>query len=90
VSDLQRALRRLQQVDHAARLPVEARTWLIEAETLLGDQLGLECTGEPGGWNADGDVVAWDHNGGTCPVHEWLDASDYEEADAVLEGGRAS
>jgi len=72
---LARALRALQKYDEVVS-DVDHRYLLIEAETILGDELGLDCTGEPGGWNADGSVALYDHNGETCPVHEWLVEED--------------
>ena len=67
-------LRGLQILDELVTVP--DRSILIVAESELGAELGLECTGRPGGWAEDGTVVAYDHNGETCPIHEWLEESD--------------
>jgi hypothetical protein len=71
------ALRALQKLDEVSPLTPH-RYLLIEAETQLGKTLGLTCTGEPSGWNEDGSVAYYDHNGDTCPIHEWLDTTDAE------------
>ena len=78
---LGRALRALQRLDERADLGPQ-RYHLIEAETLLGELLGLDCTGEPDGWNADGSVALYSHNGGTCPIHEWFVPADASEGGA--------
>lgn len=83
-SNAELALRRLQQLDEAVGLG-PARRWLIEAETALGEELGLECTGEPDGWNEDGSIAFYEHNGDTCPIHEWFTESDHAEAEAMAE-----
>lgn len=57
------------------------RYLIIEAETALGEVLGLECTGEEDGWNEDGSVAFYSHDGDTCPVHEWLVPADHELAE---------
>jgi len=78
---LARALRALQRFDQVCKyrdLEIIARMHLIEAETILGTELGLTCTGAPSGWKADGTVGSYDHDGDTCPVHEWLVSSDAE------------
>jgi hypothetical protein len=72
------ALRALQRYDEL--LPAGPHRYhLIEAESILGYELGLECTGEPDGWNADGTVALYSHDGGTCPIHEWLVPNDQIE-----------
>jgi hypothetical protein len=76
-------LRRLQMIDHAARLDPEVRDWLIEAQDALGEHLELECSGDRA---IDG---GHEHNGGTCEIHEWFDSADYAEANALLEKLRA-
>jgi len=78
-----RALRCLQRLDEAASLG-GWRFELIAAESALGELLSLDCTGEPSMWNADGSVAGYDHNGDTCPVHEWLVESDQHEVAAKL------
>lgn len=74
-TELGLALRALQKLDEVSRLS-PWRHLLVEAETRLGDLLGLTCTGEPGIWNDAGEVVGYDHDGCTCPVHEWLVEAD--------------
>lgn len=66
------ALRRLQQWDQVAgRVSVDdARTLIIEAQDALAAALGLECTGVKDG------PGMYEHNGDTCPVHEWLEPND--------------
>lgn len=71
------ALRALQRFDELEKFG--NRHLLIQAETELGAVLGLECTGEEDGWNEDGSVAYWSHNGITCPIHEWLVQSDAAE-----------
>lgn len=70
-----RALRALQKLDELASLPLY-RYLLIEAESALGEELGLDCTGVPDGWNDDGSVALYSHDGDTCPIHEWLVEDD--------------
>jgi hypothetical protein len=84
-SPLGLALRALQRLDEVADLGLN-RQHLIEAETILGAALGLDCTGEPGSWNGEGGVIGFDHNGDTCPVHEWLVESD--QVKLVTQEGR--
>jgi hypothetical protein len=74
-TDAALSLRALQKLDELATLDGH-RYLLIEAETRLGDMLGLDCTGVPAIWNADGSVAGFDHNGDTCPIHEWLVPDD--------------
>lgn len=71
-----KALRLLQMIDEIASLEPRARELLVKAETELGLELGVECSGvpEPGGF---------DHSSGTCPVHEWLVESDHSVAWAL-------
>ncbi len=69
--EAERALRALQRYDELAPAS-EYRYLLIQAQSALGDILGLECTGVPDGWNEDGTVAFLSHNGDTCPIHEWL------------------
>lgn len=72
------ALRAIQKYDQLATFEaVGQRRLLIEAMDALGDELGLECTGD-----ADGDGL-YDHSNGTCPVHEWLVPSDHDAAEAL-------
>ena len=76
------ALRALQKYDEVAAYPpgeIEHRALIIEAESELGNLLGLACTGEPSSWTREGVVTAYDHDGDTCPVHEWLVDSDQKE-----------
>jgi hypothetical protein len=79
-SPVARALRALQLLDHHAALP-HFRHLLVHAETLLGEELGLVCTGEPAIYDDHGTTIdGYDHNGDTCPIHEWLveaDSPDY-------------
>jgi len=70
----ERALRAIQSLDELEKL--KHRHLLIEAETALGELLGLECTGVVDGTNADGSPAYYDHSGNTCPIHEWLTESD--------------
>lgn len=73
-----RALRALQVADEAMPMEVyvkHGRSWLLEVQDRLGRELGLTCTGERE-HEQEGDVVAYDHNGDTCPIHEWLVTSD--------------
>jgi hypothetical protein len=84
------ALRAIQKYDEVAGSALDAqhRYLLIEAETELGRLLGLDCSGEPGSWTREGVVTAYDHDGDTCPVHEWLVESDQKEVTrAVQDGG---
>lgn len=69
------ALRALQKLDELDSIP--NRHLLIEAQTQLGKDLGLECTGV-----RDGE--GYEHNGDTCPIHEWLVPGDA----ATIEVGR--
>lgn len=71
-----RALRALQKIDEASQLAPEAREWLLEAEDALGEELGLTCE------------TPRDHNGGTCPIHEWLDEGDAEIVHELERQGR--
>lgn len=73
------ALRALQKLDERQGLDVATvnvagkhRYLITEAQTHLGEALGLECTGAPDGVNEDGSVAYYSHNGDTCPIHEWL------------------
>ena len=80
-SPLARALRALQSLDQHV---IPNRHLLIRAETLIGELMGYQCTGTPDGWDEDGTVAAYSHDGDTCPIHEWLvetDSPDYEEAE---------
>ena len=76
-SNAELALRAIQKADQL--LPcvtghaIRGRTYLTEALSALGDELGLECTGADEG---DGN---FDHSGDTCPIHEWFDENDYAE-----------
>lgn len=74
-----RALRWLQVLDErtTATLAPAHRELLIRAESLLGETLGLDCTGVEDGWNDDGTVAFFSHDGGTCPIHEWLVEADH-------------
>jgi hypothetical protein len=74
---LARALRALQVYDELTAAAVGNRHLLIQAETILGEELGLECAGEEDGWNEDGTVAFYKHDGDTCPVHEWLVPDDH-------------
>ncbi|HEY7621725.1 MAG TPA: hypothetical protein VH834_18235 [Solirubrobacteraceae bacterium] len=79
-SSAARALRALQRYDElAGNADILHRHHLIEAETELGALLGLDCTGEPSSWTREGIVTGYDHDGDTCPVHEWLVPSDQQE-----------
>lgn len=79
-SRVELALRRLQQIDQAVTMHPDARAWLLEAEDALADVLHLECTGA-----VEGPGV-YEHNGDTCPVHEWLKPDeDHPEAERVAE-----
>lgn len=70
-----RALRALQCYDEIS--DARNRFLIIAAESALGEELGLECTGEPEGWNDDdGSVAYFRHDGDTCPIHEWLVPDD--------------
>ena len=71
-----RALQRLDELAGGAFNLGENRRHLIEAETALGEVLGLVCTGVPDGWNEDGSVAYYSHNENTCPIHEWLYPQD--------------
>ena len=75
------ALRAIQKYDEIAATgpAVMHRDLLIEAETHLGELLGLSCSGEPSSWTREGVITAYDHDGETCPVHEWLVPSDQKE-----------
>lgn len=73
------ALRALQRYDELTPAG-PYRYHLIEAETLLGGLLGLECTGEADACNADGSIALYSHNGDTCPIHEWLVPADQSQA----------
>lgn len=79
------ALRELQRLDEAHELG-EHRHYLIRAQTELGELLGLECTGEVDGTNADGSPAFYSHNGNTCPVHEWLVPEDQHELETTTAG----
>jgi hypothetical protein len=80
LSPVSRALRALQRYDELAPYSeVGLRYLIIEAQTALGEELGLTCTGEPDGWNPDGSVAYYSHNGETCPIHEWLVEADASE-----------
>jgi len=70
------ALRELQKLDEVTK--IQPRERLIEAQDALGAELGLECTGAPegDGW--------YDHSGDTCPIHEWLVPSDYNETESAV------
>lgn len=75
-----RALRALQRLDAAAGARLEEHRDLItEAQTLLGAQLGLVCTGH----RDDRGTYAYDHSGETCKIHEWLVVEDAPTAEAV-------
>lgn len=69
------ALRALQKLDEIHDLG-DHRYFVIEAQTALGEELGLECTGAPSGWNEDGSPAYYSHDSETCPIHEWFDESD--------------
>jgi hypothetical protein len=71
-----RALRKLQMLDEIQDMSVDGRALVLQAQTLLGEELGLDCTGEEAGWRGDGSAFLWDHNSGTCPIHEWLVPAD--------------
>ncbi len=94
-SPLALALRAIQKYDEVAGFTpklgadplaeIEARVLLIEAETILGNLLGLECTGEPTAWSLDdGRVTGYSHNGDTCPIHEWLVPADQKTAFQIV------
>lgn len=68
------ALRAIQKLDELQ--PTPHRHLIIEAESRLGELLGLECTGVADWWNDDGTPAGYSHNGDTCPIHEWLVPSD--------------
>jgi hypothetical protein len=77
------ALRALQKLDEVQGLDGATvnvagkhRYLIIEAQSHLGEALGLECTGAPDGTNEDGTVAYYSHDGDTCPIHEWLVDSD--------------
>ncbi|HEX3455282.1 MAG TPA: hypothetical protein VHS03_11690 [Gaiellaceae bacterium] len=74
-SNLGLALRRLQLLDELMALTPH-RYLLIDAETRIGAELGLECSGVADGWNEDGSPALYDHSGDTCPIHEWLVPAD--------------
>lgn len=78
-------LRALQRLDEHTSMP-EHRHLLIRAETLLGELLGLTCTGTPDGWydEACTKPASFDHSGETCPIHEWLVDSDASEHEREL------
>ena len=80
------ALRAIQKYDEVAGSALDARFryLLIEAESELGALLGLACTGEPSSWTREGVVLAYDHDGETCPVHEWLVPADQVEITAAV------
>ena len=67
-----RALRAVQKME-AVEFPTNtaARDCLFDVKTYLGEALGLQCTSD----DAD------DHNGATCPIHEWLVPADFDEVD---------
>jgi hypothetical protein len=66
------ALRELQKLDEIASLG-DARVHLTAAQGHLGKLLGLTCTGDAEGKHFYG------HDGGTCPIHEWLVPADQHE-----------
>ena len=68
-SDLALALRAIQKADDLPPGSPEARDYLMRACDLLGFQLGLECSSDD----------PRDHNGDTCPIHEWLVPGDHED-----------
>jgi hypothetical protein len=79
-----RALRALQILDEVENL--NHRPILMAALTALGEALDLPCTGEADGWEADGTVLFWSHNGVTCPTHEWVSEwEDHGYAEAISE-----
>lgn len=67
-----RALQKLDELEH-----ITHRELLLEAQDALGRELGLECSGRREGDH--GDVLAYDHSGNTCRIHEWLVPADSEE-----------
>jgi hypothetical protein len=81
LSDLSLALRAIQQYDELAPYSeLGLRYLLIRAEDALGRELGLTCTGEPSSWEVGTErVTGYDHNGDTCPIHEWLVEGDQQE-----------
>lgn len=82
-SNIELTLRRLQQIDEAVGLG-PARKWLTEAQDALGAELGLECTGVVSFTFPSG-AREYEHNGDTCPIHEWLDPGDQPEAEQMRE-----
>lgn len=76
------ALRALQKLDELES--VSNRYLIIQAEDHLGVIADLVCTGEVDGVNADGTPAFYDHNGETCPIHEWLVEADGREIHAML------
>lgn len=89
-----RALRGLQVLDkmqgRGARRAWYERTLMLRAMDALGAQLSIRCTG------VGNPEEGYDHNGDTCPVHEWLIEADYQQceipgdvpADAEVRGAR--
>lgn len=65
------ALRDVQRFDQMHSSGAD-REVLLRVMDALGRALNLACTGvrEPG------EVLAYDHSGDTCPIHEWLVPSD--------------
>jgi hypothetical protein len=86
VREAEQALRALQKLDEIVSLGTH-RYLLIEAETALGELLGLECTGEVDGTNADGTPAFYSHNGSTCPIHEWLIEQDGRDIHELMREG---
>lgn len=71
-----RALRGLQILDQmtgrGVKRPWLERTVLLSTMDVLGAQLFLRCTGTPDGQGE------YQHDGGTCPIHEWLVPADHD------------
>jgi hypothetical protein len=75
MSNVREALRLLQKLDERHDLG-DHRYLVIAAETKLGEELGLECTGVVEGRNEDGSPAYYAHDSETCPIHEWVEPSD--------------
>lgn len=74
------ALRALQVLDQVSAF--DHRVLLSEAQTALGEELGLTCTGVDEG---DG---FFSHDAGTCPIHEWLCPDEDHARAAQIAGGK--
>lgn len=65
------ALRALQKFDQVSSIANDQRQRLMAVQDDLGEIVGLDCTGA---LDMEG---RYEHNGGTCPIHEWVDENDY-------------